>query len=104
VLAVEDAGCEHAAEPAQPLPGVGLQHSRAEGDGAATDGLHAVGQALADAGGAMSLGDERVPLGVGGEVGEDLPDPVRGGLDVDLGVELLGHAALLMGLTLLAQP
>jgi hypothetical protein len=40
---------------------------------------------------AGGLDDERVPVLVGGEVGEDLPDAVRGGLDLDLGVELLGH-------------
>src|SRR6185437_6551777 len=91
VLGVEDTRPEYPAEPAQLLTGSGLQHGRLEGHGAAAHGLHTVGQLLAGPGRAVSLGDERVPFGVGGEVGQDLPDPFAAGLDVDLGVKLLCH-------------
>jgi hypothetical protein len=76
VVAVEPAGKQQMAEPAQPPAGVGLQHGGPQGGTAAAGRLHAEVQALAGAGGAAGPGDERVPVGVGGRVGEDLPDPL----------------------------
>jgi hypothetical protein len=89
VVAVEQAGKQQVAEPAQPPAGVGLQHGGPQGGAAAAGRLHAKAQALAGAGGAAGPDDGWVPVGVGGEVGEDLPDPLWGGVDLDGGAELL---------------
>jgi hypothetical protein len=64
------------AQPAQLVSWGGLQHGGAEGHGATADRLQANPQALAGVGVAVGAGHEWVPLRVGGEVGEDLPDPL----------------------------
>src|SRR6266545_3038830 len=93
VLAVEETRQHQVAEPAQPPPRGGLANGRAERHGAPALGPHADGDALALGGPATGLDHERVPLRVRTEVGEHLPDPLRAGLDVDLGSKLLGHLA-----------
>jgi hypothetical protein len=50
---------------------------------------------LAWVGGAVGSGHERVPLWVGAKVGEDLPDPLGAGVDVDLGASCLAIGGLL---------
>jgi hypothetical protein len=103
VLAVEQAGHQEPAEPAEGAAWVGVQHLGAQDRRPATGEVHVQLEAGAGNGLAAGLDDERVPLRVGGEVGEDLPHAFRRRLDLDLGLQLLGHPCLLCErLTLLA--
>ena len=95
VATVEDSGED---EPAQPFEGrVRLNggDSGLEGHGFATRGLEAIGQPLAYGNLALRGGDERIPVGVFIDVGEDVPHRLWGSLDVDFCVEFVLHFPVL---------
>jgi hypothetical protein len=88
VLPVEEAANEEAAEPAELTVGCHLTYGRLERHAPAAGRLDSDLEPFALAEGSADSSDERIPLRICGEVGENFPDPLGRGVDVDLGVEL----------------
>jgi hypothetical protein len=77
MLAVEQARHQQVAEPAEPAGGLGLQDLGTKGGRPAAGEAHPQLEPAAGGGPAAGLDDERVPVGIGGEVGQHLPDAFR---------------------------
>ena len=77
VLAVEQARHQQVAEPAEPAGGLGLQDPGTEGGRPAAGEAHPQLEPAAGGGPAAGPDDEGVPVGIGGEVGQHLPDTFR---------------------------
>src|SRR2546429_871097 len=82
VLPVEEAGNEEAAEPAELTIGCHLAYGRLERHAPAAGRLDPDLEPFALAEGSADSSDERIPLRIRGEVGENFPDPLRRGVDV----------------------
>src|SRR3954452_93310 len=91
VLGVEDPRQPEPALPTQPAAACGLGDRRSQRHRTASLRLHTEREPAAYLDLAFSADDERVPLRVRREVGEDLPHPRRAGVDVDLADEGLAH-------------
>jgi hypothetical protein len=82
MLAVEESRDQDPPPPAQLPAGIDDEQPRLDRRGLAARERHAERERLSDRHGALRLHDERVPLGIGGEIDEHVPDARGRGVDL----------------------
>src|SRR5215471_1291548 len=95
MIGVEDPVHADLAAPPQPASGVRFEHGRLQRERPTALWLHPEGESRTHLGAAHGVDDERIPVAVRGEVGQDAPHLRRRGIDVHMTYELLAHEALL---------
>ena len=104
VLAIEDAGHQQAAAPAEFLLGLGPENLRREGHGRFARRLDLHAQPRTRVRLALDRDDEGVPLGEAGKVGEHAPDAPRRGGNLDMGIDEAQGPSLQGRLPAVPQP